>query len=107
MRAFRFSFISKLTVLAMLSVFPPDGAVAQVEGNGDYDGDYDVDQDDFFNWAGCMGGEGVYVDPWSSCAAFDFDADRVSWANSCGGRELWPVAVAGTRENLEKLAPRP
>lgn len=75
MRALTFSFAGKLTVLAMLSVCPPTPALAQVGGNGDYDGDYDVDQDDFFAWAGCMGGQGEYVDPWSSCSAFDFDAD--------------------------------
>lgn len=47
------------------------------QGNGDYDGDYDVDASDFLNWAGCMTGEqGGFVEPWAPCAAFDFDGDN-------------------------------
>jgi hypothetical protein len=39
---------------------------------GDYDGDGDVDGDDFWYWAGCMTGPaGSLPDP--NCAAFDFD----------------------------------
>lgn len=34
-------------------------------GSGDYDADYDVDGDDFANWAACMTGEqGSFVAPY-------------------------------------------
>ena len=46
-------------------------------GDGDYDFDFDVDADDFAYWGSCItvpdSGE---VDPFSPCAAFDFDNDN-------------------------------
>lgn len=38
------------------------------QGNGDYDGDYDVDASDFLNWVGCMTGfEEGGVTQWEPC----------------------------------------
>ena len=46
-------------------------------GNGDYDGDGDVDTDDFAYWASCMAGPAgdAVHDEFSPCSAFDFDED--------------------------------
>ena len=55
-------------------------ALAQL-GNGDYDGDFDVDGQDFVNWAGCMTGpDGGWVSPFSSCAALDNEGQSpIKW----------------------------
>lgn len=46
------------------------------QGNGDYDGDYYVDGDDFASWGACMTTPGAgNVPMWSPCGAFDFDTD--------------------------------
>ena len=65
------------------------GVAVAGEGNGDYDGDYDVDGEDFAGWAECMGGaEAGYLDPWSTCSAFDFDGDGDVDLHDLGGFQL-------------------
>lgn len=63
-----------LVLCATCCCFSKAGLAGQ--GNGDYDGDYDVDGEDFAWWAECMAGvEADLLDPWSACSAFDFDGD--------------------------------
>ena len=45
---------------------------ARGQSAGDYDGDGNVDGDDFWYWSGCMTGPGGSL-PDPNCAAFDFD----------------------------------
>lgn len=55
-----------------MSLFSGSSALAQ--SYGDYDGDGDVDGDDFFAFGGCMTGP-VGAPPGAGCDAFDFDVD--------------------------------
>lgn len=76
MKPMRMGMDRKLTTGCVLLCCLCSADTVLGQGNGDYDGDYDVDATDFAEWAGCMTGiQGAGVSEWSPCGAFDFDSD--------------------------------